>query len=126
MQIKIDDKTYQAKEGRTILEICRENKIFIPTLCEHSDLGPSEGICRMCLVKTNKHRGLVTSCQIKVETGLEVITEDFDIERARRYNLELLWADHTGKCGSCVSNGNCELQILARKLGIDIDDFVPN
>ncbi len=126
MEIKIDSKTYQAKKDQTILDVCRENKIFIPTLCQHDDLGVSEGVCRMCLVKTNKHRGLVTSCQTKVEAGLEVITEDFDIERARRYNLELLWADHAGKCGSCVSNGNCELQSLAMKLGIDVDDFIPN
>ncbi len=124
LQIKIDSKTYKAKEGQTILEVCRRNKIFIPTLCQHDDLGPSEGVCRMCLVKTNKHRGLVTSCQTKVEEGLEVITEDFDIERARRYNLELLWADHFGKCTSCVSNGNCELQKLARKLEVDVDDFI--
>jgi NADH-quinone oxidoreductase subunit G/[NiFe] hydrogenase diaphorase moiety small subunit/NADP-reducing hydrogenase subunit HndD len=125
LQIKIDDKTYRAEKGQTILEICRENGIFIPTLCQHNDLGPSEGVCRMCLVKTNKHQGLVTSCQTKVEEGLEVVTEDFDIERARRYNLELLWADHAGKCGSCVSNGNCELQTLAKKLKVDVADFVP-
>jgi len=125
LQIKIDDKTYQVKKGQTILEVCRENRIFIPTLCQHDDLGPSEGVCRMCLVKTNKHCGLVTSCQTKVEEGLEVITEDFDIEKARRYNLELLWVDHFGKCKTCVSNGNCELQTLAGKLGIDVDDFVP-
>lgn len=124
LQIKIDSKTYKVKEGQTVLEVCRENKIFIPTLCQHDDLGPSEGVCRMCLVKTNKHRDLVTSCQTEVEEGLEVITEDFDIERARRYNLELLWADHFGKCSSCTSNGNCELQKLAGKLGIDVDDFV--
>jgi iron-only hydrogenase group A len=125
MQIKIDSKTYQVKKEQTVLEVCRENKIFIPTLCQHDDLGPSEGVCRMCLVKTNKHRGLVTSCQTKVEEGLEVVTEDFDIERARRYNLELLWADHFGKCGACASNGNCELQKLTGKLEIDVDDFVP-
>jgi len=126
MQIKIDDKTYNVKPGQTVLEVCRENGIFIPTLCQHDDLGESEGICRLCLVKTNKCRGLVTSCQAKVEEGLEVITEDFDIERARRYNLELLWADHFGKCGNCLSNGNCELQDLAGKLGVDVDDFVPS
>jgi NADH-quinone oxidoreductase subunit G/[NiFe] hydrogenase diaphorase moiety small subunit/NADP-reducing hydrogenase subunit HndD len=125
LYIKINDKNYQAEKGQTVLEVCRENKIFVPTLCQHDDLGPSEGVCRMCLVKTNKHRGLVTSCQTEAEEGLEVVTEDFDIERARRYNLELLWTDHFGKCGSCVSNGNCELQRLAGKLEIDVDDFVP-
>jgi len=126
MQIKIDEKTYQVKKGQTVLEVCRENEIFIPTLCYHSDLGESEGVCRMCLVKTNKHQGLVTSCQTKVEEGLDVITEDFDIERARRYNLELLWADHVGKCGSCISNGSCELQTLAKKLKVDVGDFAPS
>jgi len=125
MQIKIDDKTYNVKKGQTVLDVCRENKIFIPTLCQHDDLGPSEGVCRLCLIKTNKDRGLITSCQKKVEEGLEVVTEDFDIEKARRYNLELLWADHFGKCGGCTSNGNCELQKLAGKLGVDVDDFVP-
>lgn len=125
MKIKIDNKTYEAKEGQTILAVCRDNGIFIPTLCQHDDLGSSDGVCRMCLVKTNKHKGLITSCQTKVEEDLEVITEDFDIERARRYNLELLWADHYGKCRDCNANGNCELQKIAGKLGISPDDFVP-
>nr|MDA3814780.1 [FeFe] hydrogenase, group A [Patescibacteria group bacterium] len=126
MQIKINNKIYDFEKGETVLEICKRNNIFIPTLCYHNDLLPAEGICRLCLVKTNKHRGLTTSCQAKAEDYMEVTTEDEEIEKARRYNLELLWADHAGKCKDCLRNGNCELQDLAKKFKIEIDDFVPS
>lgn len=108
-----------------MLEVCRENDIFIPSLCFHKDLLPVEGVCRLCLVKTNKHNGLLSSCGLKVQEGLEVFTQDEDINKARKYNLELLWADHAGKCAQCSRNGNCELQELAKEVGIDTNDFVP-
>lgn len=123
-QLKINNKVYEFEKGETVLEVCRRNKIKIPTLCYHKDLLPAEGVCRLCLVKINKK--LVTSCQTLAEKYMEVITEDEDIEKARRYNLELLWADHCGKCKDCLRNGNCELQSLAKEYKIDIDDFVPS
>lgn len=97
-QIKINNKIYDFKKGETVLDVCRRNEIRIPTLCYHKDLLPVEGVCRLCLVKTNKHKRLVTSCQTLAEEYMEVTTENEDIEKARRYNLELLWADHCGQC----------------------------
>lgn len=126
IQIKINNKIYDAEKGETILDVCRRNKIYIPTLCHHSDLLPAEGVCRLCLVKTNQHKELVTSCQNQVVDHLEVNTEDEDIQKSRKYNLELLWADHAGKCKDCYRNGNCELQRLAKELQVDIDDFIPS
>ena len=125
MQIKINGKIYDVKEGETVLSVCQRNGIRIPTLCFHKDLLPPEGVCRLCLVKTDRHRGLVTSCQTKAENGMEIVTENEEIKKARRYNLELLWADHFGKCEDCIRNGNCELQNLAREFEIDVDDFIP-
>ncbi|MEA1925650.1 MAG: [FeFe] hydrogenase, group A [Patescibacteria group bacterium] len=126
MQLKIDGKIYDFKKGETILDVCRKNDIKIPTLCFHSDLLPSKGVCRLCLVKTNRHKGLMASCQTLAENMMEVIANDNEIEKARRINLELLWADHAGKCAQCQRNGNCELQKLACDFKIDVDDFVPN
>jgi iron-only hydrogenase group A len=125
VQIKINNKIYNCKKGESVLQVCRRNDIRIPTLCNHSDLLPSEGLCRLCLVKTGTSEQLTTSCQLEVSDGLEITTEDNDIEKARRINLELLWADHAGKCLACVKNGNCELQDLAKEYKLDIYDFVP-
>ena len=125
MRIKINNKSYDANPGDTILSVCKRNGIRLPTLCAHPDLLPSEGVCRMCLVETNQSNGLVSSCTQKISDGLEVKTETENVNRARKINLELLWADHAGKCASCKRNGRCELQDLAKKYDIDEFKFVP-
>jgi NADH dehydrogenase/NADH:ubiquinone oxidoreductase subunit G len=125
MQIKINNKLYEANESDTILAVCKKNGIQIPTLCAHPDLLPSEGVCRMCLVETNQSKCLVSSCTQKVCEGLEVSTETVDVNKARKINLELLWADHAGKCAQCKKNGRCELQNLAEAYDIDEFKFVP-
>lgn len=127
MQIKINNKIYNFSAGETILDVCNREKISIPRLCYHADLKKNEGLCRLCLVKTNKTNGLVASCQTQAEDFMEVITEDREIEQARKINLELLWAEHAGKCAKCQRNGKCELQSLAYRFGIQVDatSFVP-
>jgi len=125
LQIKINNKLYKASENDTVLSVCKKNGIRIPTLCAHPDLLPSEGVCRMCLVETNQSKGLLSSCTQKVCKGLEVQTETESVNKARKINLELLWADHAGKCASCKRNGRCELQNLAEVYDIDEFKFVP-
>lgn len=125
MQIKINDKLYNCEDGDSILAVCKKNGIPIPTLCAHPDLLPSEGVCRMCLVETNQSKCMVSSCTQKVCEGLEVLTETNNVNRARKINLELLWADHAGKCAGCKKNGRCELQNMAEIYDIDEFKFVP-
>ncbi|OGI24941.1 MAG: hypothetical protein A3J76_03820, partial [Candidatus Moranbacteria bacterium RBG_13_45_13] len=125
MRIKINGKIYNANEGETILSVCKRNKIRVPTLCAHPDLLPSEGVCRMCLVETNQAKGLVPACAQMACEGLEVFTETEKVNKARKINLELLWADHAGKCVSCKRNGRCELQDLAQIYDINEFRFVP-
>jgi iron-only hydrogenase group A len=125
MNIKINNKFYNAETGESILAICKRNGIPVPTLCAHPDLLPSEGVCRMCLVETNQSKCMVSSCTQKVCDGLEILTETENVNRARKINLELLWADHAGKCAKCRKNGRCELQNLAEEYNIDEFKFVP-
>src|SRR4030042_4322340 len=125
MNIKINNKIYEADPSDTVLAVCKRNGIQIPTLCAHPDLLPSEGVCRMCMVETNQAKCLVPSCAQKVSEGLEVSTETKKVNRARKINLELLWADHAGKCAQCRKNGRCELQNLAQTYDIDEFKFVP-
>lgn len=125
VNIKINSKTYKADENDTVLAVCKKNGIPVPTLCAHPDLLPSEGVCRMCLVETSQSKGLVASCAAKVSEGLEVFTETEKIKKARKINLELLWADHAGKCAACKRNGRCELQDLAQIYDVEEFKFVP-
>ncbi len=125
MRIKINKKIYDANPEDTVLDVCRHNGIRIPTLCHHPDLLPSEGICRMCFVETNQSKGLVAACVRKVSESLEVFTETENVNKARKLNLELLWADHAGKCAKCQRNGRCELQNLAKVYDVDEFKFVP-
>ena len=48
--IEVDGRTLVAREGQTILEVCRDNGIEIPTLCYEPKL-PGFGACRMCVVE---------------------------------------------------------------------------
>jgi len=92
IQLEIDGKKVQAKEGATILEVARENGIYIPTLCHHNELKPS-GVCRLCMVEVskNKRTKLVTSCVYPVEKNLVVKTNSEKIRKIRKMIVELLW-----------------------------------
>jgi iron-only hydrogenase group A len=87
MKLTIDNKPINTKEGQTILEICRENNIKIPTLCYHKNLFP-EARCRICLVELNGK--LVTSCSTKPKENANIITNSEKIIKARKMNLELM------------------------------------
>jgi predicted molibdopterin-dependent oxidoreductase YjgC len=45
----IDGQEVSARAGQTILEVARENDIYIPTLC-HLDGLTDVGACRLCVV----------------------------------------------------------------------------
>ncbi|MFZ2193687.1 MAG: 2Fe-2S iron-sulfur cluster-binding protein [Candidatus Moraniibacteriota bacterium] len=132
MQIKINNKKYTAKLGESVLDVCRKNEIRIPTLCAFEDLLRG-AVCRLCLVGIRSggtglkpvRTSLQPSCILKVKDGMEVITESEDINKARRINLELLWADHAGKCATCKKNQMCELQNLALEYKIENFHFIP-
>ena len=121
MQIKINNKEYAVKIGETILQVCLRNGIKIPTLCG-TDFS-HEGLCRICVVESDKR--LITSCNTKVSKDMDIMTESENISKARRINLELLWADHAGKCATCKKNKMCELQKLAEEYKIENFHFVP-
>jgi len=48
--LKIDGKDFSARADETILDVARENGIFIPRLCELEGLS-TVGACRLCLVE---------------------------------------------------------------------------
>lgn len=89
----INDRQLQVEEGRTILEVAREEGIKIPTLCYHKELTPY-GACRLCLVEIvgGGRPGLEASCVYKVTEGLEVKTDTERVQKSRKVVFELLLA----------------------------------
>src|SRR5215471_11063953 len=115
---KIDGRDFSARPDETILDVARENKIFIPRMCELEGLS-TVGACRLCLVEVKGSNKLLPACVTRVEEGMEVQTRSERLDRYRRTLLELLFAEGNHICSVCVANGHCELQSMAQKLGMD-------
>ena len=120
VKFKIDGLEVMAEPGTNVLDAALENDIYIPHLCHHPDLVPA-GVCRLCGVEVN---GRVTmSCLTPVQEGMEVKTENPEIDKARRVALKLLLTNHELVCHTCSANNDCELQRVVSYVGITEADM---
>ena len=97
IRIEVDGRVIEGLEGQTILEVCRDNGIEIPTLCYEPKL-PGFGACRMCVVDVAGEEHPPISCSREAEAGMVVQTQTDEIRRLRRTNLELIFSDHNAYC----------------------------
>lgn len=116
--LKIDGLDLSAREDETIIEVCRENQIPIPSLC-HLDGLSVHGGCRLCLVELAGQNRLFAACATRVSEGMVVMTNSERLRHYRRVIVELLFAERNHVCSVCVSNGHCELQHLAQDCGVN-------
>jgi bidirectional [NiFe] hydrogenase diaphorase subunit len=117
ISIRIDGELVSASEGMTILEAARGAKKQIPTLCYMAGL-TSVGACRVCIVEVSGVGRLLPACTTPVQDGMSVTTNSPQLTRYRRIAVELLLVERNHVCAVCVSNGHCELQSLAKSLGV--------
>ena len=117
VKLTIDGKEVEIEENSTVLEAARKINIDIPTLCFLKEINHA-GDCIMCIVDIEGRRGFVPSCITRVEEGMVVKTNTDEVESSRRIMLDLILSTHNRDCLTCVRNGNCELQALARKYGV--------
>ena len=120
--IKINGTEVSAPKGSTILEAARIAHIEIPTLCFLKEINEI-GACRMCVVEVKGARSLVASCVYPINPGMEVFTNTPKVLDSRKKTLQLLLSNHERKCLSCVRSGNCELQALAKELGVEDEAY---
>jgi formate dehydrogenase major subunit len=117
VNIKINGQPLQVEEGKTVLEAATEAGIDIPVLCHHPKLPPI-GACRMCVVET-RPGVLQTACTLPVSEGLEVQTESSTVVKARKFVLNLIFSERNHYCMYCEVSGDCELQSLGYRYGLD-------
>ena len=117
INLTVNDVPVSVEEGTTVLDAAAKAGIKIPTLC-HLDGVSSPGSCRVCLVEIKGARTLQPSCVTKVSEEMAVSTNTKLARDARKLSVELMLANHPWDCNACSRNNDCELQSLAKSMGI--------
>jgi len=122
LKLIIDGKEVIGKPEQTILEVAKENGIYIPTLCYHEKLSLIKS-CRICLVEVEGAEMPMASCATPIFDGMVVHTKTERVERMRREALRLLLVNHPLDCPVCDAGGECLLQNRTYEFGIDRQEF---
>ncbi len=102
INIKIDNNEYSAEQGKTIMEIARENGIEIPSLCYNKDISKTTS-CFVCVVKDKNSGQFIPSCSAQAADGMELEFDTESVEEMRQTALNLLLSEHDGDCEApCV------------------------
>jgi bidirectional [NiFe] hydrogenase diaphorase subunit len=118
LTLTMDGRDVSAQQGQTIIQVGRENGIYIPYMCNVEGLS-NIGACRLCVVEVEGSRRLLPACTTEVAEGMVVTTDTERLRNYRKMIVEMLFAERNHICAVCVSNGHCELQRVAQKLGVD-------
>ena len=118
IKISVDGKKLQVDKNKTLLNICKDQGIKIPTLCYHRSLFP-EARCRVCLVEQNGK--LVTSCSTRPEDGDVILTKTPKILKARKLNLELM----NPGVDMGILTDDFEAKEIYEQIGLDNERFKP-
>ena len=113
----IDGRTVEFTDEPNVLSVIRKAGIYIPTLCYHSELSVY-GACRLCTVE-NERGKTFASCSEPPRDGMIVYTNTPRLMKYRKLILELLLAAHCRDCTTCIKSGECQLQSLAHRMGVE-------
>ena len=111
VSITLDGRSFEAKPGELLIEAAERAGTYIPRFCYHPRMEPV-GVCRMCLVEVDSPRGatLQPACYLRVNDGMNVITDSEKVKKAQDGVLEFLLANHPLDCPVCDKGGECPLQ----------------
>jgi formate dehydrogenase alpha subunit len=114
----IDGKEISAAKEANLLKVARDNGFDIPGLCFYEKVSPT-GDCRLCMVKIEGRPGMVPACLVKVEAGMKVTAFDEQLEATRKMLADVLLSEHNDDCITCERDGDCQIQDLAFRYGLD-------
>ena len=116
--LTINGQSVKGKAGDSVLDICRANGIYVPTLCHLEGLS-DVGACRLCVVEIQTEKKPVPACNYPARDGLVIKTSTPQLEKYRKQILELLFAERNHFCMYCEQSGDCELQKMAYRYQMD-------
>lgn len=111
-RLNIDGKEVFGLPGQTILEVARENDVFIPTLC-FDERTKIYGSCGLCVVEIEGMPKMVKACSTEIAPNMIIKTNTERVIESRKTNLELLLSNHIGDCRppcvlSCPAGTDCQ------------------
>ena len=121
ISLVINDRNIVAAEGKTILQVCKENDIFVPTFCNHPKLKPLER-CGCCVVELAEHHEPVKACGTVIKNGMKISTESTKAVSARIAAINKMLGNHPNDCLTCAkTGGNCLLQEVSHLYDVDTE-----
>ncbi|MFO8580026.1 NADH-quinone oxidoreductase subunit NuoG [Legionella pneumophila serogroup 1] len=120
--IEIDGKTFEAENGKMIIEVADEAGIYIPRFCYHKKLSVAAN-CRMCLVEVENGRKPVPACATPITNGMKVFTKSEQAIHSQKVVMEFLLINHPLDCPICDQGGECELQDFSMGFGADKSEY---
>jgi NADH-quinone oxidoreductase subunit G len=109
--ITVNGRSIEAQPGELLIEVAERAGTYVPRFCYHPRMEPV-GVCRMCLVEVDGPRGatLQPACYLKVNDGMNVVTDSEKVKKAQDGVIEFLLANHPLDCPVCDKGGECPLQ----------------
>ena len=111
VQIEIDGKPVEVKEGTTVIQAAHQLGTYIPHFCYHKKLTIAAN-CRMCLVEVEKAPKPLPACATPVNAGMKIFTKSAKTVAAQKSVMEFLLINHPLDCPICDQGGECQLQDL--------------
>jgi NADH-quinone oxidoreductase subunit G len=126
----IDNKPYEVKSGKNLLETCLSLGLDLPYFCWHPSLG-SVGACRQCAIKVFKDENdtkgrIVMACMEPVADNQRISVSHPDAVEMRANVIESLMTNHPHDCAVCDEGGSCHLQDMTVMSGHNYRRFKYN
>jgi NADH-quinone oxidoreductase subunit G len=123
IKFTLDGREVITAPGTLVIEAAKQQSIEVPSFCYYPGLS-LQAACRMCLVEVEKMPKLQTACTLVATEGMVVKTDTPQVHGARKNMIEFLLSNHPLDCPVCDKGGECELQDMTFRYGLDKTRFI--